>query len=647
MVQKKDKFERMFEPAFLGALKVKNRLIMAPMGSRLANEIGGISKRQIDYYAERAKGGVGTIIVEVTGVDSPGGVASPNTLTIHEDFYIGGHNELVEAVHVYGAKVMPQLGHMGRNRRFAMGVQPVAPSAIPNKFFNVVPRELAISEIEEIEKKFVAAAVRAKTAGYDGVELHGAHGYLIAEFMSAKSNQRKDRYGGSLENRMAFPVNIVQGIRQGTGPKFPILFRFSADEFEEGGLGLEESKRVAQFLEDAGVDVLDVSAGTYDSMPTTIEPMSYPEGWKIYLAEAIKKVVKIPVIGVGVIRTPEFAEELLRDEKVDFVALARALLADPYWPLKSREGREEEIIPCISCNSCIGHRTFRGLHIRCAVNPWAGREQFKENLAVAGKRKKIFIVGGGSSGIMAALIAKKRGHFVKIYEKSNELGGQLRLAAAPPGKEKLLWFRDYLRQEIKRQKIEVRLGRPAAPEEIIRGNPDMVILATGAQPLIPDIPGTKNKIVCTAWDVLEGKRKIKDKVVLVIGGGVVGCETALYLAPQNNKIVILEMLKDLALDMDFINRIDLMAKIQESSIEALMGKKVERIEPDGVIVKDQEKKEEKIKGDIVVLALGVTPVDDLANQLQGKVREIHIVGDCHQPRKIIDAVYEGFQAGLR
>ena len=446
MSKGKSDFKKMFESAFLGPLEVKNRLLMAPMGTRMASEIGAVTQKLIDYYVERAKGGVGTILTDAAVVDYPLGATGATNLTIHDNAYIGGHNELVEAVHAQGAKIICQMKHAGRETRLPslLKTQPVAPSAIPCKFFDVIPRELSTGEVEEIVKKFVEAAMRAKTAGYDGVELHGAHGYLIAQFMSLSSNKRTDKYGGSLQNRMNFPLEIVRGIKKSLGKNFPLLFRFSADEFIEEGRTLEESKQLAQMLEEAGVHVLHVSAGVYDSMPMMIEPMSYEEGWKIYLAEEIKKVVKIPVIGVGVIRTPAIAERILKEGRVDFLALGRALLADPYWPNKAKEGRAEEIIRCISCNiGCIGGRIFRGLHIRCALNPVTGREREFGTLIPAAKRKKVLIVGGGPAGMEAARIAKMRGHQVTLVEKNKVLGGQLRLAAAPPGKDKIDWYNEF------------------------------------------------------------------------------------------------------------------------------------------------------------------------------------------------------------
>ena len=353
---------------------------------------------------------------------------TPWRIEVPQDFMYGGCCHPVDSlvwffgeaqeVQAYGAKIVCQLNHAGRQTRPSgiRGLQPVAPSPIPCPFLNAMPRELGTDEVEAIVKKFVDAAIRARTAGYDGIELHGAHGYLISQFMSASANHRKDRYGGDLLKRMSFPLEIIQGIRKELGTDYPILFRISAEEFIEGGRTLDESKKAAKLLEEAGVSVLDVTAGTYGSMRTMIEPMSYGEAWKIHLAESIKKVVSIPVIGVGVIRSPHVAEELLEKGKVDFVALGRAMLADPYWPQKVREGREEDINRCISCNTgCIGGRIFRGLDIRCAVNPLTGRERLKSQLTQVSTKKKIYIAGGGPAGMMAAIVASRRGHEVTLF----------------------------------------------------------------------------------------------------------------------------------------------------------------------------------------------------------------------------------------
>lgn len=637
------KMSRIFETAFLGPLRVKNRLIMAPMGTRMASEVGGVTQKQIDYYAERAKGGVGTIIVEITSVDYPLGGTG---LTIHDNGYIGGHSELVEAVHGYGVKIICQLAHVGRQSSpyELKGLQPVAPSPIPCRAMKVVPRELSTVEAEEIVQKFIDAARRALAAGYDGVELHGAHGYLIAQFMSPCSNQRNDKYGGSLSNRMNFPLEIIRGIKKSLGKAFPLLFRFSAEEFVENGRCLEESKQVARMLEAEGVHVLDVSAGAYDAMPKLMEPMSYPEGWKIYLAEEIKKAVKIPVIGVGVIRTPAFAEKIIGEGKVDFVALGRALVADPHWPNKAREGRPEDISRCISCNiGCIGGRVFRDLPMRCSVNPATGREREFGIVPPAGKRRKVLVVGGGPAGMEAACLAKRRGHSVILAEKEAKLGGQLLLAAVPPGKEKINWYSEYLIGRMKKLKVPTRLKQEVTPAFVQKMKPDVVILATGAVPWIPDIPGIQNSNVIRAWDVLKGKKKIEGSTVVVAGGGTVGCETALYLAPQNRKVIVVEMLDRIALDMEPINRMDLQEKIRQAGLEPRVKRKVKEITPESVLLENEEGREERIRADWIVLALGVKPNDSLFGKLEGKVPEIYSIGDCGRTGKIIDASYDGFR----
>ena len=554
----------------------------------------------------------------------------------------------MEAVHAYGAKIICQLAHLGRQARPSdlKGLQPVAPSPIPCGLLKVLPRELSTREVEEIVQKFIAAAKRARAAGYDGVELHGAHGYLIAQFMSPCSNQRIDRYGGSLLNRMNFPLEIIRGVKKAVGDRFPLLFRFSGDEFVENGRSLEESRQVARMLEEAEVHVLDVSAGAYDSMPTIMEPMSLPEGWKIYLAEEIKKAVKVPVIGVGVIRTPAFAEKILREGRIDFVALGRALIADPHWPNKAREGRSEDIIRCISCNiGCIGGRLFRGLPIRCSVNPATGREREFGILPPVRKRRKVLVVGGGPAGMEAACMTKMRGHRVILAEKGAKLGGQLLLAAVPPGKEKINWYSEYLIARMKKLKVLTRMKQEVTSGYVLKLKPDVVILATGAVPWIPDIRGIQNPKVVNAWDILDGKKKVEDSIVVVAGGGTVGCETALYLARQNRKVIVVEMLDRIALDMEPINRMDLQEKIRQARVETRVKKKVKEIAREGVLLEDERGGEEWIQADWVILALGVKPNDSLFRKLEGKVPEIYSIGDCGQTGKIIDACYDGFRVG--
>ena len=352
------------------------------------------------------------------------------------------------------------------------------------------------------------------------------------------------------------------------------------------------------------------------------------------------------MVGVGVIRRPRFAEDLVLEDRVDFVGLGRALLADPEWPRKAQEGREDEIIPCISCNDgCIGGRIFKDLHIRCAVNPLTGRERLGGSSAPVDRRKKVFVVGGGPGGMAAALTAARMGHRVTLLEENRALGGQLRLAAVPPGKEKILWFLDYLLTRLSKEGVALRLGRPATVQGILRGKPDAVILATGAKPVVSAFRAANGAKMHSSWDVLAGRKNVKGERVAVVGGGTVGCETALFLAPHNRKVTVIEMLDSIAPDMEPINRMDLLARLQRADVEVLFGKNVERIERGRVVVRSKCGARETIAASAVVLAVGAASATGLFESLEGKVPRVERVGDCVRPRKIMDAVYQGIPGG--
>ena len=639
----------MFEPTKIGNIKLSNRLIMAPMGTRLCSESGAVTDIQIAYYAERAKGGVGAIITESTAVDSPLGLTGATSMRIHDNAYIGGHNELVERVKAYGCKIFCQLVHAGRQTKPAsiQGMQPVAPSPIPCGFLKVVPRELKIEEIEEIIVKFGLAAERAKRAGYDGVEIHGAHGYLIDQFMSEDTNQRQDKYGGSFENRMNFPLEIISAMRKQVGNGYPILFRLNAVNMIGSDEQLKETIKRAQLLEKTGIDALDVSAGTYETFSTIIEPMSYDEAWKISMVEKVKKKVNIPVIGVGVIRTPSTAESILRDGSCDLVSLGRALIADPYWATKAKEGRENEINRCLSCNvGCMGGRILKDLRVRCTVNPLAGKEHMLGSLKKPAIKKKVIVVGGGPAGMMAAVTAAHRGHDVKLYEKSDTLGGQLIAAASSPYTKKISWFIGYLTRRLKASNVEVNFNFAPTVDQITGEQPDAVVLATGAIQKLPEIPGIHSPSVLKAWDVLVGNSEVAGGNVLVAGGGSVGVETALTLARQVEKVILVEMTGNLATDMEPINRGDLLAKLSHHDIQVMTDTLLKSIGPGEVVLHDKNgDSESRWPADSVVIALGSAANNDMTIDLVNYVEEIYEIGDCHLPRKIIDAVSEGYNVG--
>ncbi|WP_082788881.1 FAD-dependent oxidoreductase [Desulfolucanica intricata] len=643
------RFPKLFEEGYIGNMQLRNRTVMPAMGTNLASEIGGVTPAMIHYYRERAKGGVGLIITEINSVDTPQGHAVTNQLSIHNNSYIAGHNELVEAVKEHGAKIITQLHHAGRatTTENTLGLQPVAPSAVPDPTLNVVPRELTVFEIEEIIEKFVKAAVRAQHAGYDGIELHGAHGYLINQFMSAFSNKRTDLYGGDLSGRMRFPLEIIKGIKQETGGNFPIVFRYSADEFVEGGINLEEAKQIARMLQAAGVDALNISSGVYASMQTILEPMSYPEGWRVYLAENIKREVHIPVITVGVIRSPETAEAILKEGRADFIALGRTLIADPEWPLKAMEDRPEDIRKCITCNIwCVGERVLRDLHIRCTVNPAAGREHEYPYIPSTLSPRHFAVIGGGPAGMEAARVLSIAGHSVTLFEKEPELGGQVKLACMPPGKEKIRWSTDYLQTQIRKLGVDIRLNTEVNAGTLQGMDISAVILATGAAPLIPDIAGVHNKTVTTAWDVLAGRYQVGNKVV-IIGGGSVGCETALFLKHRGVDVTVVEMEDELAVDTEPISRVALLEELRKSGVNTLTGFNVREIKPDGVIALDKKWKEHWIPCTHAVLSVGAISVNHLEQELKQRGMRVFVIGDAKKPRKLNMAISEAFLTAQR
>lgn len=637
------KFEKLFTPIRIGKMEVKNRIVMPPMTSNFANETGAVNQRVIDYYAERAKGGAGLIIVEATCIDSPvGRLDDPLQLCIDDDMFIAGFNDLCEAVHETDAKIALQLNHAGRETtlEITQGIQPVSASDVYCAATKTKPRPLTTSEIEVVVDEYAQGARRAKTAGFDAVEMHSAHGYLIEQFLSPATNKRTDRYGGDLNGRMRFGIEIVERTRELVGQYFPILLRLSAHEYIEGGLTLDDTKIIAKKFQDAGINCLDVSAGTYDSPLErgSTQPMVVPRGFMVNLAEGIKSVVNIPVIAVGRINDPAFAEEILQNNRADLVAMGRALVADPYLPSKAMQGHLEDINMCIACMRC-SERTSSGLRLKCAVNVNVGKE--KENsLRRAEKPKRVLIIGGGPAGMEAARTLSLRGHEVVLYEK-DLLGGQMNLASIPPGKNEIKNLIRYLTNQLEELTVEVHVGKEACLQDV---EPDEVIIATGSEPLIPRIKGINHSNVVTAWNVLKGTGKTGSNVV-VAGGGMVGCETSEYLAEKGSKVTVVEMLNDIGLDMESKTRKYLLKRFDELSVEVYRKTKIEEITEDGVRVTDCNGKHSGLAADTVVLALGASPNRKVVEQVAGYLDKYWLIGDCVKPCKILEAIHDGARIG--
>ena len=629
--------KNLLEPLTVKGMEVRNRLVMPPMATNFASEDGAVTKQTTNYYRERAKGGTALIIAEMSYVH-PSGKAFPCMLGVYNDRLLPGLNELAEAIKSYGACAALQIGHAGRQTRSAIsGHRILAPSAIPSKGTAEVPKEMSIEEIQEIIRAFGAAASRAKSAGFDAVELHGTHGYLLNEFLSPYTNKRTDVYGGSFENRLRCPIEVIREVRSKIGEDYPLIFRLCANEYIEGekGITLDLAKKIAPRLVEAGIDILHITGGIGETRDHLIQPLYYGQGYHVYLADGIKRAVgSVPVITAGSITDPHMADKILGEEKADLIAVGRGLIADPMFLKKIREGRIKEIRRCIRCNECIG-RFRSGYRISCTVNPTVGNEAYRE-LRPVKKPKKVLVVGAGPAGMEAARILSLRGHEVTLCEKGDALGGLLRISTVPRWKKDILSLLDWLKGELEENSATIHLDTEVTPEYITRFSPDVVIVATGSTPSKPDIPGIESAI--TAVDVLKGTA-VGERVV-ICGGGLVGCEVAWYLAELNKRVTIVEMLDRIGMDMEIGSRTAILKKLREHDVDIICNLKVEEIIPsEGIIGIDRKSTKIEIKGHTVVLAMGFDPNRALFD-IENRSYEVYLIGDAKEPRRIIDAIRE-------
>lgn len=636
-------FGLIFSPFTVGGLRLKNRILMAAMGNNFSHPQGTVSDRAIAYYRERAKGGTGLIITEATPV-SLSGRHRGRGLCAYDDSFLPGLRRLAASVHDHGSAIALQLHHAGRLADPDItGSPPLAPSPIPRAPGAPVPKELSQDEIQEIIIQLGQAARRAKEAGFDAVEIHGAHGYLIYQFLSPRTNKRGDFYGGNPENRVRFALEVLRQVRKEVGNSFPVLFRLSAREFSENGYSLEESLDWAIELERAGASALHVSGGTTESLTGSaqvIPPMVFPEAYHVPLAAAIKKKVRIPVIAVGRLGTPAVAERVLDEGQADLIAAGRAFLCDPYWPLKAARGEKDRIRPCVACNHCLW-RLFQQEELTCFQNALLGNEE-KYRMDPVEKVKKVLIIGGGPGGLEAARVARKRGHQVTLLEKSPRLGGQMLLASIPPHKQTLSKAMDWLTREVDREGVKIKLNTEGNEENIAKENPDMVIVATGARPISPDsFSGPK---VLTAWEVLGGKEV--EKEALILGGGMVGMETAEFLSQKGCRVIVVEMTERLAADMEGTTRALLLERIALQKISSLLSTEVKDIR-DGKVLVSHDGNERWLEAGTIILALGSRANNEILQALEGKVPQILPIGDCVEPRKAKEAIHEGFAAALQ
>ncbi|MBL7120239.1 MAG: FAD-dependent oxidoreductase [Dehalococcoidia bacterium] len=640
---------KLFEPGKIGNMVTKNRIVMAPMGTGLSDSDGGFSRRQIDYYVARAKGGTGLIMPGVCFVDTTLEGDSMGLLGLNRANSLGHLNrisELCDAVHHYGAKIAIQLSPgMGRIRFVSPGspLEPISASAVPCFWDpSVTTRELTIEEIKMLVGAFGTAAWMVQAAGADAIEIHGYGGYLMDQFQTALWNKRTDRYGGDLDGRLRFSMEIIGATRRVVGDEFPIIYKFTPAHYIEGGRDIEEGLEIAKRLENAGIDALHVALGCYEVLYRSFPCMYEPLACEIHLSEAVKKVVGIPVIAHGKLGCPDVAEKVLQESKADFVALGRPLLADPEWAQKVKQGRPEDIIPCIGdLEGCMG-RLNEMKYASCTVNPATGMER-EYALTPAERRKSVLVIGGGPGGLEAARVAASRGHEVALWEKSATLGGKLRAASVPDFKQDLRLLTDYLSTQVNKLGVKVELMKEATPELVEQANPEVVIIATGATPMIPQIPGMEGDNVFSAVDLLLGRKEAGERVI-VAGGGVVGCETAVYLARKGKKVTIIEMMGQLIPEkLNPVSRMGLLNLVEDSKVEVLTGTKLVEVTGEGAVV-EADGSRRGLKADSVVLALGFETESTLRDSLEGKVPELFAIGDCAEPRKILHAMWEGFHA---
>ncbi|MGD0624363.1 MAG: FAD-dependent oxidoreductase [Thermodesulfobacteriota bacterium] len=634
----------LFSPIQIKAMELANRVVLPPMGTNLGNPDGSVSAASLAYLKRMARGGAGLVVTEVCAVH-PSGSAINNQLGVYEDRFIPGLKKLVALAHAAGSKIALQLHHAGRESlHLLQQKKAVAPSAIRSLVYGLTPREITRDEIQEIIAAFGSAAFRAREAGFDAVEVHGAHGYLLTQFLSALSNQRSDNYGGSLPNRSRFIREVLQEVRRRVGEDFPISLRISVEECIRDGYTFEDIKPILPDLVRAGADILHASLGTHGSPGgITSASLEYEPGFNVWRAKKVKEVADVPVIAVGRFTDPTLADEVISRGEADLVAFGRQYLTDPDFLIKARGGRPEDIRKCIACNQgCIERLILGEGNIRCAINPETGQETIYPQ-GPAAVRRNVWVVGAGPGGLTAAYEAARLGHQVTLFEKEEATGGQLRFACKSPFKGAYGEWGTWLTAQAKKIGVKILTGTEVTDRMIEEGNPEAVILATGGEKIVPALPGIDLPMVCDAWQILSGEVAPKGHT-LVLGGGLIGMETADFLCQKGMQVTLVEVLKRSPVLKITSHGYMLHTRLREGKCKLLFNTAVKRIEEGSITIASDGEEQILCPVNQVVIAIGLKPRDDLKKILQARGIPHCVIGDAVQPRRILEATEEGARA---